>query len=452
MHFAQKSLRQKLFKLSFTYIDNSPLILFRICFGFLLFYHCTTYLIEGKVFNYFIEPPFTFTFIGFEFLQPLPGNGMYFYFGFMALLGLMIMLGLWYRASIILFALLWTVIYLMQKSGYNNHYYLICLLCWLMCFMPANRNYSLDSFRNPAIKKYTCPQWVSVVFIAQTAIVYFYAAISKLNTDWLSGKYIAIQFSRLSQHHRFSFIYGNPYFQMGIGYGGILFDLFIVPLLLWKKTRKYAFIAFCFFHLFNSYTFRIGIFPYLSIAMAVFFFNAETIRRIFFYKSKPALTEQSENYKVTRRQKIFVFILAVYLIFQVCIPMRSWFYPGNVFWTEEGYRMSWKMMLRKKTGTISFKIHDPVSGKTWIEDPLQKFKPEHVNWIAICPDIAWQYAQKLKKEYATKGLAEIRVYALDSVRLNNNTPQLLIDPTVDLTKVSWQFFRHSGWILPYKEP
>jgi len=443
------SWKQKLLQLVYKPVDNSPLILFRIGFGFLLFYHCISFIQQGKVFIYFIEPPFTFTFIGFEFLQPLPGNGMYFYFGLMALFGLMIMLGAWYRFSMVLFTLLWTGIYLMQKSGYNNHYYLICLLCWLMCFMPANKNYAIDVWRKPQIKEYTCPHWIPLLFITQTAIVYFFAATSKLNGDWLSGKFIALQFEGLSKHHWLGFIYGNSVFQQMICYGGLLFDFFIVPLLLWKKTRKPAFALFCLFHLFNSYSFRIGIFPYLSITMAVFFFNAETIRKIFFRKEPAIPVAQPTTVNLNPGKKLLAFFLAVYLIFQLYLPMRSWFYPGNVFWTEEGYRMSWKMMLRKKTGTITFKLHDPVSGKTWVDDPLQKFKPQQVYWIAICPDIAWQYAQRLKKDYNKKGFPHLEIYAIDSVRLNNSHPQLLINPNVDLATIQWQVFRHAAWLMPF---
>src|SRR6476661_6225392 len=144
----------------FKEVDNSPLIAFRIIFGALLFYHISDALLNGSVYKNFIQPPFTFNFIGFDFLQPLPGQGMYFYFGLMALLALMIMLGAWYRLSMAAFTILWTCIYLMQKSDYNNHYYLVLLVCFLMVFMPANRYYSLDVKRNVVIKKLSCPQWV----------------------------------------------------------------------------------------------------------------------------------------------------------------------------------------------------------------------------------------------------------------------------------------------------
>ena len=254
----------------FKEVDNSPLIAFRIIFGSLLFYHISDALLNGTVYKNFIQPPFTFNFIGFDFLQPLPGPGMYFYFGLMALLALMIMLGAWYRLSMAGFTILWTGIYLMQKSDYNNHYYLVLLVCFLMVFMPANRYYSLDVKRNAVTKKLSCQQWVNWIFIAQVAVIYFFAAISKLSADWFSGKFIAIQFSRLSTQHITGILYGQKWFQLLVCYGGFFFDLLIVPLLLWKKTRPYAFLLSCLFHVFNSFTFRIGIFPYLSIALNLF--------------------------------------------------------------------------------------------------------------------------------------------------------------------------------------
>jgi vitamin K-dependent gamma-carboxylase len=160
--------------------DNIGLVLFRIAFGFLMCFHCIDYLADGSVFRLYIEPPFTFNFIGFDFLQPLPGNGMYYYFGLMALLGILIMIGYRYRLVSTLFALLWTALYLMQKSGYNNHHYLVLLISWLMVLMPANRNLSVDAYLNKSIKTDYCEQWIYWLFIIQIGIVYFFAAASKL--------------------------------------------------------------------------------------------------------------------------------------------------------------------------------------------------------------------------------------------------------------------------------
>ena len=92
------------------------------------------------------------------------------------------------------------------------------------------------------------------------------------------------------------------------------------------------------------------------------------------------------------------------------------------------------------------KVYDPVSGNIWIEDPKKSFHPIHVMWIAICPDISWQYAQKLKLEYTKKGFSNVEVYAIGSVSLNRNKPVPIIDTTADLSNTKWHSFRHSPWI------
>ncbi len=129
-----------------------------------------------------------------------------------------------------------------------------------------------------------------------------------------------------------------------------------------EENPEYAFLFSCFFHLFNSFTFRIGIFPYLAITLNLFFLDAKDIRRVFFKHRSPVYENKSplQNDPFTRR--LITYSLGIYFFFQVIIPMWSWLFPGNVFWNEEGYRMSWKMMLRTKSGTVYFKVRDPVSG------------------------------------------------------------------------------------------
>ena len=431
--------------------DNSPLIAFRIIFGALLFYHILAALLNGIVYQNFIQPPFTFNFIGFDFLQPLPGSGMYFYFGLMAVLALMIMLGAWYRLSMAGFTILWAGIYLMQKSDYNNHYYLVLLLSFLMVFMPANRYFSLDVERKAVTEKLSCPQWITCLFIAQVAVIYFFAAISKFSADWFSGKFIAIQFSKLITRHLVGILYSQKWFQLMICYGGFFFDLLIVPLLLWKKTRPYAFLLSCVFHVFNSFTFGIGIFPYLSIALNLFFLSPEKVRRFFFRNKSSFVYSDDPGIHTSFNRQLVIYGLGIYLFIQIILPMRSWFFPGNVFWTEEGYRMSWKMMLRTKSGVIRFKVIDPGSGKIWNIDPSKTFAPSHVMWLAISPDIIWQYAQRIRNEFAGRGFTHVEIYAIGSVSLNRGPYQPLINPSVNLAGVKWYPFRHSDWIMPYKE-
>ena len=83
----------------FKKIDNAQLVVFRVFYGLLVSAECYGAIGTGWIRRTLIEPKFTFTFIGFEWLQPLPGNGMYVYFAIMGTLGLLITLGYKYRFS-----------------------------------------------------------------------------------------------------------------------------------------------------------------------------------------------------------------------------------------------------------------------------------------------------------------------------------------------------------------
>src|SRR5690606_39692624 len=121
------------------------LIFFRLIFGLLIFLESAGAIFTGWVKRVFVDPAFTFTFIGFEWLTPLPGYGMYFYYALMAVFGLMVMVGFFYRFALTSFTILWTATYLMQKTSYNNHYYLLILFCLIMLILPAHRWLSVDA-------------------------------------------------------------------------------------------------------------------------------------------------------------------------------------------------------------------------------------------------------------------------------------------------------------------
>ncbi len=168
-------------KILFKAIDNSPLIVFRILFGFLIACESFGAILTGWVKRVLTDPQFTFSFIGFEWLQPLPGFGMYFYFVLMGFFGLAIMLGYRYRIAITSYTILWAGVYFMQKSSYNNHYYLLLLISFLLIFLPANRYASLDVKQNRVSEEKTMPYWISLLFIIQVGIKTVYLRIQIIN-------------------------------------------------------------------------------------------------------------------------------------------------------------------------------------------------------------------------------------------------------------------------------
>ena len=209
----------------FKAIDNSPLIVFRIFFGFLVACESFGAIVTGWVKRVFIDPEFTFSFIGFDWLQPLPGYGMYCYFILMGFFGLAIMFGYRYRIAIIAYTLLWAGAYFMQKSSYNNHYYLLLLISFLLIFLPANRYASLDVKQDRVKEENTMPYWISFLFIIQIAIVYIFASIAKLYPDWLDGTFTRNLLADSTKVIALKKLFLHKWFFMFIAYMGILFDL-----------------------------------------------------------------------------------------------------------------------------------------------------------------------------------------------------------------------------------
>jgi len=430
----------------FKQIDNSSLVVFRIIFGLLCFLESVGAIFTGWIKRTLIEPNFTFSCIGFEWLQPLPGYGMYVYYAIMGMFGLGIMLGYKYRFSAFCFALMWSATYLMQKASYNNHYYLLMLLSWIMLFLPAHRNVSIDA-KYTDIRRNYMPQWCRIFIIAQLFIVYTYAAIAKIYPDWLN----TTVFESLMQGKKHYFLVGEILQKKTIhyilAYGGILFDGLIVPLLLIKQTRKYAFAISICFHLFNSFVFQIGIFPYLSLAFTLFFFPLEIIHRIFL-KKQPFYN--SGEIIIPGYYKPLIFVLSTYLLVQIALPLRHHFFQDHVLWTEEGHRLSWRMMLRCKSGFITFWTEDKDTGEREVVKLKTYLSKKQHRIIATKPDVIWQFAQRLKQEFKAQG-KNISVYAEGKVSINGRPHQPFIDKHIDIANVPWHHLKHSNWILPSKQ-
>lgn len=428
----------------FKRIDNSALIIFRVIFGFLILAQSWGSILTGYVSEKIIPAKFTFNFIGLDFIQPPPGNWAYVFFIVMGVFAIGVMIGYKYKWSMTLFTLFWAWFYFMQKANYNNHYYLLLLLCFFMIFVPANRYFAVDTKGHPDRTRIHMPNWVRLFVLLQMGIVYTYAAIAKIYPDWLDGTVaIALANSKANLPLIGGFLQKN-WALWSIAYFGILFDLLIVPLMLWKKTRKWAFISAIFFHLFNSAVFQIGIFPYLALALFLFFFPTSTVHRYFlrkkpFYDNGEIVIPSYKNWAISA--------LSLWFIIQLLLPIRHWCIPGDVLWTDEGHRLSWRMMLRHRSGFSSFRIVNKTTGEEFYVDKKDYLTPSQMGATSTNADMIWQFAQHLKKEYAQKG-EEIAVYVKAQVGVNGKPSQPFIDPGVDMAQVKWNYFGHNTWILP----
>lgn len=435
-------MKQKLF----IGIDNSPLVIFRIFFGFLIAAETIGAVFTGWVKENLIEPQFTFSYIGLEWLQPLPGYGMYVYFLTMGFFGILVMLGWKYRFSLGAFTILWTGSYLMQKSSYNNHYYLLILVCLIMLFLPANRYASLDARNHPRIKTGIMPQWCSWVMMFQVAIVYFFASVSKFYAGWFDGTFIRLMLENSAYYPKVSGLFSQHWFHLFLAWAGLFFDLLIVPCLLWRRTRTVAFFSSLIFHLFNAVFLQIGIFPFFALSFIVFFYPPEKVRSWFFKKKAPV-----ENHEMVYENKsVLWYFFVPYFLIQFALPVRHHFIKGDVLWTEEGHRLSWRMMLRQRTGTLRLTIIDKNTGKTLPYDYMSELTSKQISFVQTKPDGIWQLAQQIENEFSQKGI-QVSVYAKCFCRINNGESRQLIDPNVDLAAAKWEQISHNDWILLYED-
>ncbi|NNK28602.1 MAG: HTTM domain-containing protein, partial [Flavobacteriaceae bacterium] len=269
-------------------------------------------------------------------------------------------------------------------------------------------------------------------------------SVAKMYPDWLDLTVAKNLMASKKDYFLIGELLQQRWLHYLLTYAGILFDLLIVPALLWKPTRKWAFIASIFFHLFNSFVFQIGIFPYLSLAFTLFFFEPKTIQRIFLKKKQ---FYDAESLSLPKNRKIFLLAASVYFMIQLALPIRHWFIKGDVLWTEEGHRLSWRMMLRSKHGLTNYRLIDKQTGEKTDVNLNNYLSPKQKRIATTKPDVIWQFAQHLKREYAKEG-KDISVFVSGNLSINGKEYKPFIDSEVDLAAVEWDALRHSEWILP----
>lgn len=409
------------------------------------------FMANGWVDTLFIEPTFFFKYYGFEWVQPLQKAGMYWVFVLMALSALAIMLGLFYRLATILFFLTFTYVELLDLSNYLNHYYLVCLLAFLLIWLPAGSAFSLDNRWFGQKPKTQIPAWMWYLLLFQLSLVYAYAGFAKLNADWLlRAMPLAVWLPEHSEFPLLGPVFARPLTPYLFSWAGALYDLTIPFLLLNRHTRPYAYLGVLIFHGLTGLLFNIGLFPYIMSLFTLTFFSEKWhlrfLQRLGY--QAPALDRPVQVFPAFRL--IGRPLLIGYLLLQVLFPLRYLAYPGSVLWTEAGYRFSWRVMLVEKVGHATFYVKDQATGRqTEVENHrfLTDFQEKQ---LAIQPDFLVQYAHFLKAHYQKQYHLEDPIVTADVfVALNGRPSQRFVRPEVDLAsqRISFAFY---DWIIPFK--
>jgi hypothetical protein len=351
-----------------------------------------------------------------------------------------------------LFFLAFTYTFLLEKALYQNHYYLICLLSFLMIFLPAHRAGSFDAMDRPWLRADSVPAWTLWLLRFHIGIPYFYGGIAKLNHDWLRGEPMRMGLGLRTHYPVVGQLFTEEWMVWFFAYGGLAFDLLVVPALLWRRTRVPAYILAVAFHLMNSQMFGIGIFPPFMILATAIFFRPDWPRRMFFKSASEPSFAPATPVTLTPKRRIALGCAGIWLAVQLLVPLRQYLYPGETSWTEYGHRFAWRMMLRAKDCAVRFHITDPSTGREGTMDLRPYLTQWQVEKLGREPDMLIEFSRFLAEDLRKKGYANVEVRALVLTSLNGRKPQLFIDPRIDLARERRKGWGTYPWVLPLFEP
>ena len=458
---------------AFKPVDASSGAVFRIAFGTLAAIAVARFFLNDWIDLIYIEPSHHMKYLWLDWVHPLPALGMQVLFTILGLLAVGIAVGFFYRWCVVLFCIGFIYIELLEATTYLNHYHWLNLTCMLMVLLPLNRKWSIDAWRKPKHHPSTVPALVLWLIRSQLAVVYLFGGIAKLNPDWIAEAMPLIIW--LNQHGDYPIL--GPLLQQtwvayAMSWAGVTFDLTIMLWMSLDKTRRYAYAVLVMFHLITWQLFpSLGMFHWLMIASTPIFFHPswpqhtiESVRRtvatirqtLDIRRPKVSLSAgcgvgtsipmSDSTPRLTRLRKLAVVACVLVVLTQVAIPLRHWIYPGNVRWTEEGYRYSWRMMLSEKVGYVSYSVTDPKTGDRWIVHPERYLTGMQVERVAIDPDMILQTAHLIADDYRSMGYSSVSVRADAFVSLNGRSYRRIVDPEIDLAGET-RTVLPKGWIL-----
>ncbi|MCX7997931.1 MAG: HTTM domain-containing protein [Leptospiraceae bacterium] len=425
-----------------------------------IFYGIIALILVGRYFyydwinEYFVKPKFFFKHFGWEWIYPLPYPWIYFQFLLMFLLGILITIGHYTKVSLLGFIILFHWFHFADSTIFLNHYYFLTILGFLLFLAPTERNLSLDS-------KFTINHkipflWV-FVFRFQFGLVYFFAGIAKLKKDWLlealplklwlNATFLEYPFLDVLLNYKFT-----PF---TMSWAGAIFDLSISFLLIPKRTRKFAWLMLFIFHSLTSFLLPIGVFPLAMILGSFIFFSPNwpvvVLRKVprnnfFNFKTKPFHEKETEN-------KFIYTVLLFHFFLQIFLPLRHFFYKGNVLWTENGFKYSWHVMVAEKLGEIEFfiKVRDSkFQIQTISINPKNYLTSYQYKMMAISPEHILQFANFLKKEFENQNFSVLEITVNSLVSLNGKKAQSLFSKETNLLTLRDNIFGISE-IQEYKE-
>jgi vitamin K-dependent gamma-carboxylase len=435
-------------------VDPAALVAFRVLFGLLGVIAALRFLAHGWVARMFVEPTFHFRYFGFGWVRALPEPWTTMAFVALAVLAACVALGFAYRVAAPLYFLLFSYLELVDVTNYLNHYYLVSLLALLLSVLPLHRAGSLDARLWPALRVASFPRWMLWLLRFQVGVVYVGAGLAKLQPDWLlHGQPLGIWLAARTHLPLVGPWLNVPAVALAMSWGGFLYDLTLPLWLSLRRTRPFAYLAAILFHGAVGVLFQIGMFPLIMVVAATVFFEPSWPRAWLTRLAPRALEAFDARGPAVRPlahpawRGAAQALLAAYCAVQIALPLRSTLYGGDVLWHEQGMRWSWRVMVREKNGSVSFRVRMDGDARERIVSPRRYLTSVQEREMSTQPDLILQLAHHIAAELRAAGHRDVEVRADALVSLNGRAPARLLDPRVDLAQVD-DGFAPAPWILP----
>ncbi len=447
--------KQKLFKP----VDTFATECFVRFFGVIILLQVYSYVKFDFIKSGILAPKFLFSFDFFEFVKPMPESAMKFILFLIFASGVLLIINRLRKVALGIFIFCFSYFFLLEKSYYNNHFYLFILIAFIFLFYnPVN---------DTTTGKKVMPYWFLLLLQAQIVIVYLYGGIAKLNADWLFEQQpLRILLEGSKKNALLPDLNGSAFALYLLTYGGLLYDLIVGFMLWFKQTRKFAIIASVVFHLSNFFIFNygesgdIGGFPFFMLGSLILFVEPEYLRTKF-AGVIPSLKKSVEKKKTkqqtkteidfSKNAKAVLVCIAVYLAFQLLFPLRHLLYAGNTSWTAKASKWAWRMKIHNKEPDIKFYVKIPPA------DTLQRvYDNQLINnmqsyYMADDPAMLLQFANFIESQVKKEGYSNVQVFASAKVSLNGRPFYPVVDSTVNLLSLKHNKFAADTWIISLPE-
>ncbi|MGK0333056.1 MAG: vitamin K-dependent gamma-carboxylase [Minisyncoccia bacterium] len=421
-------------------LSASSFVAFRIAFGLLVAVGQVRFIARGWVDELYLAPAEHLTYPGFSWVRPLPSTAMYIVVGALVVLGLLIAAGWRTRVCAAAFTAGFVYCELIDAALYLNHYWLITLAGLLLALLPTPVGGTVPLVNVLALR-------------TQLGVVYFFAGLAKLNSDWLlRAEPLRTWLAARTDRPVIGGLLDEAWLAFGISWVGAVFDLTIVGWLLWRRSRPWAYVVLVVFHVATAMLFQIGMFPWVMIALTPIFFAPAWADRLLDSRQRNSRLPDGQLVRQLRRlppgpmPRAIAASLVVLLAVNIALPLRHYLADGNVRWNDDGYLLSWRVLLTERAGTASFEVVDLVTGDQWEASLDHLLDDWQIAGALTSPTLLLAAAHMVADNAISNGHDSVAVYADAHVAWNGRLHQRWIDPDVDLARVS-KFAPHGSFML-----